>query len=379
MRVILITHGKVNPNGHNGISRVVYNLNRYSKLIGIKSEIWSVVDGIKEEFLFERDEVVKIRCFPRINALTGTRSEICKKIIEEKEDIDLIHFHMPWLLDKLYISKVCLQCNIPYIVTGHSAYSASQKQTWKMKLGKLYELPFLNSARAVHAITREEGSEFKKFGVKTNIFVIPNSIDDPCVYDDKEKIKSQTGEGRIVFLFMGELRAQKNIDGLINAVSMLDDEIKNKVCFRIVGPDSKNNLFKYKQLVKELNLERQFEFLGGIFGEERKKLFIESDAYITPSLSEVISLSAIEAMAYGKPCVLTRQSDVSYFYNYGFFCMCENYSEDIARGISELVSNYKNWEELSKKSRKCYEENFTWNVNIEKFHDMYVKYKRDNG
>ena len=378
MRVILITHGKVNPNGHNGISRVVYNLNRYSKLVGIKSEIWSVVDGIKEEFLFERDESVKIRCFPRINGLIGTKSEICKKIMEEKEDIDLIHFHMPWLLDKLFISKVCLQCNIPYIVTGHSAYSASQKQTWKIKLGKLYEIPFLNNARAVHAITREESSEFKKFGVKTKIFVIPNSIDYPCTNSEKRKIKCQTSGDMINFLFMGELRAQKNIDGLINAVSMLDDEIKKKVCFRIVGPDSKNNLSKYKQLVKELNLEKQFEFLGGIFGEERKKLFIESDAYITPSLSEVISLSAIEAMAYGKPCVLTRQSDVSYFYNYKFFCMCENYSEDIARGISELVSSYKNWEELGKNARRCYEDNFTWDVNIKKFYGMYTKYKRGN-
>ena len=176
---------------------------------------------------------------------------------------------------------------------------------------------------------------------------------------------------------MGELRAQKNIDGLIKAVSMLVDEIKDRVCFRIVGPDSKNNLFKYQQLVQELNLEKQFKFLGGIFGEERKKIFVESDAYITPSLSEVISLSAIEAMAYGKPCVLTRQSDVSYFYSYKFFSMCENYSEDIARGISELVSNYNNWEELGQSARRCYEDNFTWNVNINKFHEMYVKYKRD--
>lgn len=379
MRVILITHGKVNPNGHNGISRVVYNLNRYSKLEGIESEIWSVVDGIKEEYLFERDEFVKVRCFPRINPMKGTKSDICKKIIEEKETIDLIHFHMPWLLDKLYISKICLQYKIPYIVTGHSAYSASQKQTWKMKLGKLYEIPFLNNARAVHAITREESSEFKKFGVKTNIFVIPNSIDDPYVNYDKEKIKYCRNEGIINFLFMGELRAQKNIDGLINAVSLLEDEIKKKVCFKIVGPDSNNNLSKYKKLVEELKLEKQFEFLGGIFEEERKKLFVESDAYITPSLSEVVSLSAIEAMAYGKPCVLTRQSDVSYFYNYGFFCMCENYSEDIARGISELILNYEHWEELSEKSRICYENNFTWAVNIKKFHDMYIKYKKDRG
>jgi len=376
MRVILVTHGKVNPNGHNGISRVVYALNKYSKMMGITSEIWSVVDGMRTEAYFERDEWVTVNCFPRIKHIILSKNEICRKIIEEKDRIDLVHFHMPWLIDKLAIAKACNDCDIPYIVTGHSAYSSSQKQSWKMKLGKIYELAFLNKAVGIHAISREEGSEFKKYGINTDIFVIPNSIEDPC-FNKREISHERNNDGEIVkFLFMGELRAQKNIDGLIRAVALLEENEKEKVVFWIVGPDSKGNMNKLKELSEKLGVQKQFVFFGGIFGEERKKLFVEADVYITPSLSEVISLSAIEAMAYGKPCLLTRQSDVSYFYNYNFFVMCENYSIDMAKGIQEILKKRKEWNYMGINARNAYEKEFKWETNIKKFVCAYEKYRK---
>lgn len=373
MKVILVTHGKVNPKGHNGISRVVYGLNKYGKLAGIDCEIWSVVDGVKAETDFVRDEYVNVKCFPRVRNFISTNNEICKRIKAEKDSIDIVHFHMPWLLDKLAVAKVCKECGIPYIVTGHSAYSSAQKQSWKMRLGKKYEIPFLNGAAAVHAITREESSEFKKFGVETNLFVIPNSVDDPC---DEFIEKKHVNNEKIKILFMGELRPQKNIGALIDAVASLPKEEKQRLQFLIAGPDAGGSLNAYEEQAKKLGVTKQFDFLGGVFGNERKNLFESADIYITPSLSEVISLSAIEAMAYGMPCILTRQSDVSYFYGYHFFEMCENYSGDIARALSEMIKKEKMWDEMGRNARKCYEQNFTWSSNIEKFKEHYEKYSK---
>lgn len=371
MRVILITHGKVNPQGHNGISRVVYGLAKYGKSVEIDYEIWSVVDGIKKETDFVRDEYVKVKCFPRIKDFIFASSDICKKIKNEKASIDLVHFHMPWMLDKLAIAKMCRKCEIPFIVTGHSAYSSSQKQSWKMRLGRIYEVPFLNSSAAVHAITREESSEFKKFGIETNLFVIPNSVDDPC---SRYIERGYSNYRKVRFLFIGELRTQKNIGALIEAVSLLQEDIKQRLEFWIAGPDWKGNLNVLKKRTEEMGVAGQFKFLGGVFNEERRQLFENADIYIAPSLSEVISLSVIEAMAYSMPCVLTRQSDVSYYYNYHFFEMCENYSVDIARAILDILKKESSWKEMGKNSRRCYEENFMWTRNIAKFKEQYAKY-----
>lgn len=369
MRVILVTHGKVNPNGHNGISRVVYNLNKYEKQAGIQSEIWSVVDGIKEEMTIDRGNGVQVKCFPRVKNVLSISSKICKAIEEEKASIDLVHFHMPWMMDKLAIARMCNQCDIPYIVTGHSAYSGSQKQSWKMKLGKKYEIPFLNRAAAVHAITREESTEFKKFGIKSDIFVIPNSIEDNSDNINRTKSSNET----INFLFMGELREQKNLSALIEAVSSLDDEYRKKIKIYIVGPDSRGNMKKLKDLMGTLQVEDSFEFTGGIFGAERNKYFEIADVYITPSRSEVISLSAIEAMSYGIPQISTRQSDVSYFYNERFFVMCENYAQDIGRAIQEMLDRKDEWEEMSINARRTYEKYFRWESNIVRFQNEYQR------
>lgn len=369
MRVILVTHGKVNPNGHNGISRVVYNLNKYEKQAGIQSEIWSVVDGIKEEMTIDRGKGVQVKCFPRIKNVLSISSQICKAMEEEKESIDLVHFHMPWMMDKLAIARMCNQCNIPYIVTGHSAYSANQKQSWKMKLGKRYEIPFLNKAAAIHAITREESSEFKKFGIKSDVFVIPNSIED----NSQKVIRAKKDSSQIIFLFMGELREQKNLAALIRAISFLEKKYKEMIKMYIVGPDSRGNMKRLKDLAYKLEVQENIEFTGGIFGEERNKYFEEADVYITPSLSEVISLSAIEAMSYGIPQIATRQSDVSYFYNENFFVMCENYAQDIARAIQEMLDRKEEWEEMSKNARRTYEKYFTWESNIVRFQREYQK------
>ncbi len=175
---------------------------------------------------------------------------------------------------------------------------------------------------------------------------------------------------------MGELRPQKNIGALIDAVASLSEKEKQRLQFLIAGPDAGGSLNAYKEQAKKLGVSNQFDFLGGVFGDERRNLFESADMYITPSLSEVISLSAIEAMAYGMPCILTRQSDVSYSYDYHFFEMCENYSGDIARALSEMIRREKMWNEMGRNARKCYEQNFTWASNIEKFKEHYEKYSK---
>ena len=131
---------------------------------------------------------------------------------------------------------------------------------------------------------------------------------------------------------------------------------------------------KYKLKVAQKGLEEVFVFHGGVFGKDRKTFYEKASLYITPSLSEVISLSAIEAMAYGLPCVLTRQSDVSYFYNMDFFEMCENYPQDIARALKNMLDREIEWESMSVRSRLCYENNFKWDANILKFIEAYELY-----
>lgn len=83
MKVIHIVHGKANPRGHNGISLVVYFLNKYEKLKGCDSQIWAIVDGVKSHYTHQRDEFVTVECFLRVWTPFGNH-QIIEKLREEK-------------------------------------------------------------------------------------------------------------------------------------------------------------------------------------------------------------------------------------------------------------------------------------------------------
>ena len=71
MKIVHIVHGKANPASANGISRVVYYLNKYERLAGINSQIWAIVDGIKHHESYQRDKFVTVECFPRVTLCGG--------------------------------------------------------------------------------------------------------------------------------------------------------------------------------------------------------------------------------------------------------------------------------------------------------------------
>jgi len=176
MKVIHIVHGKANPDGHNGISRVVYNLNKHEKQLGLDSQIWAVVDGVQKHYSYIRDEQVTVECFPRVFLPIG-HHEIIEQLIADKEQIDIVHFHMIWFLDKNVIANALSRAKIPFIITTHGTYSTPHAMTGKRLIAKfLFERAYLNAATEIHAITYEEAEKLKQYGYNGDTFIAPNGI-----------------------------------------------------------------------------------------------------------------------------------------------------------------------------------------------------------
>ena len=97
MKVCHITHGRVNPDGENGITRTVYSLNKYLNENGVFSEIYSFNDNQKDIEDFVRDEFTTVKLFPRSKYFKS--KEFCNYILSEKFDFDIpqVHFHLMWI------------------------------------------------------------------------------------------------------------------------------------------------------------------------------------------------------------------------------------------------------------------------------------------
>lgn len=372
MKIIHITHGKVNPMGSNGISNVVYHLNNYEILQGVESEIWSIVDKTKKPYKLQRSENVFVNCFPRhLNGKFG----ILSRVLEDKDNISLVHFHLPWYYIKIPIAKLLKKLSIPYVISGHSSYSSNQIMNYKKKLALiLYEKKYLHNAAAIRAITKEESTEIKKKGINIPTFTVSNGMDDPIKkYSNGKRVLP---DNKINFIFVGELRDQKNIDGLIKAISLIDLELRKDLLFTIIGPDSRNNLERLRNLANTLDVSGNFSFVGAKYGDDKSQYYYDCDIYIQPSHSEVVSLAAIEAMAYSKPCVITRTCDVSYYLCSGAFIMCEPHEQEISDAIIQILQDKNKWSKMGYNARKLYESNFTWNKNVALMIKYYEKFAK---
>lgn len=363
MRVIHIVHGKCNPNEHNGISRVVYYLNKYEKINGINSEIWAVVDDAKKKYEKVRDEYVTVECYPRVK--TGlVKNQIIEDLKKEKDTIDLVHFHMIWFYDKNIIANELKQIGIPYIITTHGTYSKPHAYTGKRLLvKKLYELDYLKKATAIHIITREEGTGLQRYGYNGPVFLGYNGIDKSEVPDVRRNdfFSTKPYNNKIKIGWVGVLRDDKNIVSLVQAVAMLPQEVKEKIVIILVGPDYKNNASKYLKMANDLGCRKQFDWVGPLYSNEKYNAIESFDAYVMPSFSEVLSLAVPDAMVCRKPVIVSTGCGYNYLIqDYKFGLLTEPYPYDISQTIISLLEKKDEWEMMGNEGYKCIQEQLNW-------------------
>jgi glycosyltransferase involved in cell wall biosynthesis len=364
LRVIHIVHGKANPASHNGISRVVYHLNKQEKLLGCNSEIWAVVDGTSKHRTHVRDPFVTVECYPRVRLPVGSHA-IIDALLAEKDTIDLVHFHLIWFYDKNIIAKALKLAGIPFIITTHGTYSTPHAYTGKRRLARLvYERAFLNMAAEIHAITREEGTGLLKYGYHGPSFVAYNGIDPEEIPAERrcDYFASKPYSARVKLIWVGVLREDKNLRGLIRAVAMLPPELRNQVACVLVGPDYKGNAAQYAALAEELGCSENFDYIGPLYGQDKYDAIESADACVMPSFSEVMSLAVLDAMACGKPCLITTGCGYVYFQQEDFSVLCEPYPQDLAVGLQKLLARQEEWSAMGARARALVEREFNWSA-----------------
>lgn len=362
MRIIHIVHGKANPAGHNGISRVVYYLNKHERAQGIDSEIWGLVDEARRHFSHKRDEYVTVECFPRVR-MPFVRNQIIDRLAAEKDQIDLVHFHMIWFLDKNIIAKALNHFGIPFIITTHGTYSKPHAMTGKRRIARaLYELRYLDRATEIHALTREEGTGLANYGHDGPNFVVPNGIAFEEVPDTRRRdvFDDKPYKDKIKAIWVGVLRDDKNLRVLIRAVALLPKEILEDLIVIVIGPDYRGNKAKYEHLAQSLGVREHFEFLGPLYAQDKFDAVESADFYVMPSASEGMSLAVLDALICGKPSVMTMGCGMNYFLDRDFFVPCEPYAQDIARGIVTLFGRRADWPAMGANARALVDQYLNW-------------------
>lgn len=131
---------------------------------------------------------------------------------------------------------------------------------------------------------------------------------------------------------------------------------------------------KLKDIAKNLKIDQNVIFPGYVRGEKKLKLFAIADIFVQPSLSDAFALSALEAMAGGKPIIVTDRVGLSDFLRNGEcgFIVKPGNPDTLADAILRLLSDDNLRLRLGKKAKRKAEE-FDWNKITKKVADVYHK------
>jgi glycosyltransferase involved in cell wall biosynthesis len=118
---------------------------------------------------------------------------------------------------------------------------------------------------------------------------------------NREQIRKQFGldDSDIMLLSMGELNKNKNHEIAVRAIAKMCDQ---NIHYLIAGQDRSEGYLH--RVIEQLKLEDQVQLLG--FRDDIQQLCQCADIFVLPSLREGLSVSLMEAMASGLPCIVGR-------------------------------------------------------------------------
>ncbi len=219
-------------------------------------------------------------------------------------DCDVVHAH-DWMT---YPAAVALAriANIPLVVHVHSIESDRSGAGANQRISQI-ESWGMHSADVVVAVsyyTREQIHKHYKVPLD-KIQVVHNGVYLKQVVQHYRAMETVPSK---VVLFLGRVTMQKGPDYFVEAAAKVIPHVPD-VMFVMAG--SGDMLPRMIERVHNLGIAKHFLFTGFLKGEEVERMFSLADVYVMPSVSEPFGISALEAISFETPVILSRQSGVA--------------------------------------------------------------------
>lgn len=270
-----------------------------SKELGKLCELHIVTSKSENPLPMESAKLHYIPC--NITAYSRMRKEWISLLNEIHPDI--VHVNCCWLPCSAFTQKWAQSLGYKVVLTPHGMLEPwiISRHYWTKKVPALllYQKAAIVNANCIHATAESEKNNLLKLGYNKKIEVIANGIDvDSIRMKDNWKRKKK-------ILFLSRVHVKKGIEFLLEAVAILKKQLADYT-INIVGEGDTNYISSLKNKVKELGIEKLVNFCGGVYGENKWKLFREADVFVLPTYSENFGIVVGEALACGTPVITTK-------------------------------------------------------------------------
>ena len=220
---------------------------------------------------------------------------------------DIVHASLTLSPLDFRLPELCQQLGVPLVATFHPPFDAGLRNITAGTQQLTYQLyaPALARYDGVIVFSQLQADVLERLGVPAErLVVIPNGVDtnrwapaDPATPPATLKqVRDRLGQQR-VFLYMGRLATEKNVEALLRAWRLVEPQ----GCRLVIvgdGPLRSNLMNQYgNDEVLWWGYEPDLE--------TRVALLQCAEVFVLPSLVEGLSLALLEAMASGTACIAT--------------------------------------------------------------------------
>ncbi|MFP4471577.1 MAG: glycosyltransferase family 4 protein [Bacteroidales bacterium] len=223
--------------------------------------------------------------------------------IARKADFDLIHAH-DWLT---YPAGVAAKkvTGKPLVVHMHATEFDRSGQNINQNVYDIERKGMEEADRVITVSNFTRAIVIEKYGINPDkVFTVHNAVEP--TEKEVEEVKRHVKEKVVTFL--GRLTLQKGPEYFIEAANIILQR-DNNVRFVMAGSGDLMN--KMIRRVAQLKIGTKFHFTGFLKGADVDKMFLLSDVFVMPSVSEPFGIVPLEAMRSNVPVVISKQSGVS--------------------------------------------------------------------
>jgi glycosyltransferase involved in cell wall biosynthesis len=220
---------------------------------------------------------------------------------------DLVHASLTLSPLDFRLPDLCQQLGLPLVATFHPPFDAALRNLSSGTQQLTYQLyaPSLARYDRVVVFSDLQADVLMRLGVPANrLAVIPNGVDPeqwaPSATAASAQLQDlrQRFTGRRVFLYMGRIATEKNVEALLRAWRLVQLE----GCTLVVVGDGPVR----QSLMQTYGPESNVHWWGHEPDQAKRLALLQlAEVFLLPSLVEGLSLALLEAMASGTACVAT--------------------------------------------------------------------------
>ena len=304
-------------------------------------------------------------------------------LIRHSRWADLVHVHNEHSFSSMVASVLKGHIGFPMVLSNHGRLIFGNRvadfleRCYSASIGK-------RVFRSADAITVNSPADEKYIyrlvpEVEGRVFVVPNAIDEERlrrILETQGEVKMEGGREseRFKLLFVGRLITRKGVEWLIKAMRIVRELRKEVMCL-IVGEGEDEAYLR--KLAASLRLGEHVRFLGRVSDKELVSLYLTSDAFVLPSISEGCPTVLLEAMYFGLPVVATNLPGMRDVFKGAAILVPPKDPHALAEAILLLLDDEELRSRLAVQGRKLVKERHLWGKTVRMFEEIYLRVLRE--